>query len=57
MIYRRIIYFGIFYLCKIKRENGGWKIEEILFIGKYIINFFWVYFRVFDVVYVLFFFI
>lgn len=33
MIYR-IIYFGIFYLCVIKRENGGWKLKYDLLIGE-----------------------
>lgn len=27
MMYRKIIYFGIFYWCIMKRENGGLEIE------------------------------
>lgn len=53
--HRGITYPGISYSCKIKRENGGWKIEDTLFIGKYTTNFSRVYLRAFDVVHVSFF--
>lgn len=53
--HRRITYPGISYSCKIKRENGGWKIEDTLFTGKYTTNFSRVYLRAFDVVHVSFF--
>lgn len=51
---RRITYPGISYSCKIKRENGGWKIEDTLFTGKYTTNFSRFYLRAFDVVHVFF---